>query len=121
MAGDDCRSTDPGPAFDPETGAHHVRCEPSDPTSLASAVVATAAAVADVPETDLDDRLYDHVDPDALTALIEPTGEQRRPGPAGAWLTLAARRVVVRASGDTGIYSPEPGSPTRRLGRDPEP
>lgn len=121
MMVEDRRSTGIEPEYDPETGAYHVRYEPTDAVSLEVVVIRAVAAVAGVRETALGDVLHDRVDPDALGALFEPTERRRPTASAGVWFTLAGHRVAARADGLVAIYPPDGGYPDVPLGPGPEP
>lgn len=100
------QTADLEPVYDPDTGAYHVRYEPSGPASLEFTVISAVGALGGAPETALGDVLYDCVDPDAVDAVLETSGDRSRTASAGVWFRFAGHWVVARTGGDIAVYPP---------------
>ena len=81
---------------------------------LSTEVVRAVAAAAETAPTDLDDRLGDTVDADALDDLFEPTGGTREAAGGRVWFELSGFGVVVHGSGEIEV---RPLSASRTTGR----
>lgn len=63
-------AVDPGNSSPNVFHSYH---DPTDGGTLAQAVLEALESASDCPATEMDVRLYDAIDPDALTDLFEPT------------------------------------------------
>ncbi|WP_135302000.1 HalOD1 output domain-containing protein [Haloarcula amylovorans] len=89
------------------TGTKHVHStSPSEP--LSEAVVYAIAAAKGVDPLDLDERLYDHINPEALDELFrEPDPEQH----AALTFSMAGCRVEIE-NGEVVVVVSEPEEPS---------
>lgn len=102
------------PDYDPETGTYHVTHDWDGDDTLGITVVRAVGAILPGGVDELDDVLFDAIDPDALDRLFDP-GSRRPQTPAtgrnsrsaGVWFTFADHHVVVYGSGDIEIHPPD--------------
>lgn len=90
---------------DGETIVHRVRYDWACERSLSTEVVRAVAVAAGECPTDLDDRLANNVDADALDELFEPTSDTTGSASSGVWFEFSGYRVVVYGSGEIEVRS----------------
>lgn len=86
--------------YNPETGAYHTTYDWTSRETLSALVIRAVAATAGTRPTDLDERLADVIEVDALNDLFEPTDDGIRTANSGVWFEFSGHRVVVYADGE---------------------
>lgn len=93
-----------GLEYDQETGSYRTNFETWNFESVSLTVVHAVTTIVEKDPLEMEEHLYDRVDPDSLDTLIPSFSRGTGSPSAGIWFTFAGFRIVIEADGSIELF-----------------